>query len=118
MADEIRLCDQILGYPITVTALPAGRDWTVTILGGCQPHVGSVSLAEYGDGAVTLRTLSRTSHKDEVVGDRFAGRLAEQNQCTVCVSCGIHFDGPTQADLEQIVACAEGLLEKLCEAMK
>lgn len=115
MADEIKLCDQILGYPIAVTALPAGRDWSVTVLGGCQPHVGSVSLAEYRDGIVTLRTLQRASHKDEIVGDRFARRLAEQCQCTVCVSCGIHFDSPTQADLEQIVTCSEGLLEKLCQ---
>lgn len=115
MADGIRLCDQILGHPITVTALPAGRDWSVTVLGGCQPHIGSVSLAEYEDGAVKLRTLLRASHKDEVVGDCFARRLAERCRCTVCVSCGIHFDGPTRAELEQIVACSEGLLEKLCQ---
>lgn len=117
MADWIELRDQIFGYPITVTALPAGRDWNVTVLGGCAPHVGSVSLAEYKNGALTLRMLLREGHKDQVVGDRFARRLAEQGQCTVCVSCGIHFDGPTRAELKQIVACAEGLLDKLCEKM-
>lgn len=114
MAERIELRDWVLGHPITVTALPAGRDWSVTVLGGCQPHVGSVSLAEYENGAVTLRTLLRDSHKDQVVGDRFARKLAEKSRCTVCVSCGIHFDGPTRTELEQIVACAEGLLERLC----
>lgn len=114
MAERIELCERVLGYPITVTALQAGCDWSVTVLGGCAPHVGSVSLAEYGNGAVTLRTLLRESHKDQIVGDRFARRLAEKNNCTVCVSCGIHYDGPTRAELEQIVACAESLLEKLC----
>ena len=118
MAANIELSREVLGYPITVTALPAGSDWSVTVLGGCAPHVGSVSLAEYQDGTVMLRTLLRESHKDQVVGDRFARRLAEQQKCTVCVSCGIHYEGPDRGDLEQIVACADNLLDMLCLNMK
>ncbi len=114
MAARIELYRQVLGYPITVTALPAGRDWNVTVLGGCAPHVGSVSLAEYEDGEVRLRTFLRDTHKDQIVGDRFARRLAEQERCTVCVSCGIHYEDPDKADLERIVACTEALLELLC----
>lgn len=114
MAARIELSRDVLGYPITVTALPAGKDWSVTVLGGCAPHVGSVSLAEYGEGGVTLRTLLRETHKDQIVGDCFARRLAERRRCTVCVSCGIHYEDPNKADLEQIVACAHDLLEELC----
>lgn len=114
MAARIELCRQALGHPITVTALPAGRDWSVTVLGGCAPHVGSVSLAEYENGETKLRTLLRDSHKDQVVGDRFAQKLAGQGRCTVCVSCGIHYENPDKADLEQIVACTDALLELLC----
>ena len=113
MAMRIELSREVLGYPITVTALPAGGDWSVTVLGGCAPHVGSVSLAEYENGEVTLRTLLRDTHKDQIVGDRFARRLAEQGRCTVCVSCGIHYEGPDKADLERIVACADALLDEL-----
>lgn len=118
MAARIELSRDVLGHSITVTALPAGRDWSVTVLGGCAPHVGSVSLAEYADGDVTLRTLLRDSHKDQVVGDRFARRLAEQGRCTVCVSCGIHYEAPDRAGLERIVACADALLEELCLIIK
>ena len=114
MTARIELSRDVLGHPITVTALPAGKDWSVTVLGGCAPHVGSVSLAEYENGEVTLRTFLRDSHKDQVVGDRFARRLAEQGRCTVCVSCGIHYENPNNADLERIVACADALLEELC----
>lgn len=109
----IELSTQILGHPITVTAVEAGSDWSVTILGGCAPHVGSVSLAEYENGAVSLRTLLRETHKDQIVGDKFARALAQQGKCTVCVSCGIHYDGPGKDELAQIVACADGLLEQL-----
>lgn len=114
----IELCASVLGHPITVTALTCGRDWSVTILGGCAPHVGSVTLAEYENGAARLRSLLREGHKDQVVGERFARRLSELGQCTVCAACGIHYEGPSKADLEQIVACAAALLDKLCQEIE
>lgn len=113
----IELSRLVLDYPITVTAAPAGDDWNVTVLGGCAPHVGSVSLAEYCDGAVTLRTLLRETHKDQIVGDKFARVLAEQKRCTVCVSCGIHYDNADQQQLEQIVAATDALLRQLCDQL-
>lgn len=114
----IEITKEIFGFPITVTATPAGADWNVIILGGCAPHVGSVSLAEYCDGAVTLRTLLRATHKDQIVGDRFAQVLAEQSKSTVCVSCGIHYDNANPQQLQQIVAATEELLITLCEQIK
>ena len=111
----IKLTKEILGYPICVTASPAGSDWNITILGGCTPHIGSVSLAEYIDGTVTLRTLQRETHKDKYVSDQFARTLAEQNKCSVCVSCGIHYDNADQKQLQHIIAAAEELLFLLCE---
>lgn len=110
----IEFVSEILGYPVTVTASPAGTDWNVIILGGCAPHVGSVSLGEYENGSVSLRTLLRTAHKDQIVGDKFAQTLAQQLHCTVCVSCGIHYDGPDIEELKQIVACTDDLLKQLC----
>ncbi len=109
----IEVTNRVLGYAVTAAAAPAGSDWNVTVLGGCAPHVGSVSLAEYADGAVTLRTLLRDTHKDQIVGDKFARELAQALQCTVCVSCGIHYDGPGLAELQEIVACTDRLLEEL-----
>lgn len=111
----IEITKEIFGYPITVNATPAGSDWNVIILGGCAPHVGSVSLAEFNDNEVSLRTLLRDTHKDQIVGEKFARTLAEQAKCTVCVSCGIHYDNVDQPQLQQIVAATEELLIKLCE---
>jgi len=111
----IEITKELFGYPITVTAIPAGLDWNVVVLGGCTPHAGSVSLAEYCNGTAALRTLLRETHKDQIVGDRFARVLAEQCKCTVCVSCGIHYDNVSQQQLQQIVAATEELLIALCE---
>lgn len=114
----IEITKEIFGYPITVTATPAGSDWNVVILGGCTPHVGSVSLAEFRDNTVALRTLLRDTHKDQIVGERFARILARQQHCTVCVSCGIHFHNPNPEDLKQIVSVTEILLSELCERIE
>lgn len=114
MADRIELSSQVLGHALTVHALRAGKDWSITILGGCAPHVGSVSLAEYGQGKTELRTLLRDTHKDQVVGDRFARRIAGLTGGNVSVTCGIHYDDPGQAGLEAIVAAADELLDRLC----
>ena len=111
----VEISKNVLGFPITVTATPAGSDRNVVILGGCAPHIGSVSLAEYHDGVVTLRTLLRDTHKDQIVGDRFARVLAKRSKCAVCVSCGIHYDNADQQQLQQIVAATEELLAALCE---
>lgn len=111
----IEFTKEVFGFPITVTATPAGSDWNVIVLGGCTPHVGSVSLAEFNGSEVILRTLLREAHKDQVVGDRFARVLARQSKCTVCVSCGIHYDDASQHQLQQIVAATEELLIELCE---
>ncbi len=110
----IELTNSVLGRPITVTAASLGDDWQITIAGGCAPHVGSVSLAEYTDGEVFLRTLERPAHKDQLVGDLFAKTIAAQCKCAVCVTCGIHYDQPSKADLECITACAQDLLSQLC----
>ena len=114
----IEITKEIFGHPIMVTAIPAGSDWNVIVLGGCAPHVGSISLAEYNDGSVTLQTLLRDTHKDQIVGDHFAHVLAQQLRCTVCVSCGIHFDKPCSDDLERIVSVTEEILTELCHILK
>ena len=114
MAGRIELSREVLGESLTVIACRVGTDWNVNVYGGCAPHVGSVSLAEYVGDTVLLRTLERDTHKDQIIGDRYAKRISRQEKCTVAVSCGIHFHNPSLEDLEQIVSCAEELLEALC----
>ena len=118
MRDCINLEKVVLGYHIFVCAQRAGEDWSITVSGGSAPHVGSVSLAEYRDGAVSVGSMVCETHKDQVVGERFAQRVAEEGKCNVCVCCGIHYEHPAQSDLKTIVAAADELLEELCAAMK
>lgn len=113
----IELTATAFDHPITVTAIRAGNDWNIFLAGGCAPHVGSVSLAEYSNDSVILRSLLRETHKDQIIGDHFARVLAEHKKCTVCVSCGIHYDGPDANQLAEIVSVSKKLLSNLIQTI-
>lgn len=108
---------EVLGHPITATARWAGADVVVTVLGGCAPHVGSVSMARWIDGEVEVTSLVGEGHKDQLVGEAFARALARKTGATVSVTCGIHYESPGRDGLAAIVACAEGLCKDLVNAL-
>lgn len=107
----------VLGYPISVRVIPAGRDLVVLICGGCTPHVGSVSVGYWDGDEVRVDTTLLSGHRDDVVGELYARELSRLTRGSVSVSCGIHYEGPTRADLEEIVACARTLLAKVEESL-
>lgn len=105
----------VLNWPITVDITRVGEDWLVKIWGGCRPHIGSVCAARFESGNVHLQKILFPTHRDDVVGDRFAEALARQLKATVVVTCGIHYDNPGREGLQQIVNCTEQLL---CEVLE
>lgn len=113
----LRITKIVLGYPLTAQAVPIGADWTVMITGGCAPHIGSISTAHWQEGALKLDTLLLPGHRDNVVGDAFAQAIARRTGGTATVTCGIHYDGPSKADLQEIVARSQDLLAELLEQL-
>ena len=101
----------VLDWPISVELKRYGLDWMVQITGGCAPHIGSVGT--FADGEVHLRKILLPSHRDDVIGDRFAETLTKQLRTTVSVVCGIHYDMPGKEGLRQIVDCTERLLQEI-----
>lgn len=82
----------------------------IGVYGGDQSHVGAVSLGA-PDG--TVRTLTRSGHRDNAVSERWALALTAAWHCPVCVRCGIHFDHFTKEKLPHIESACEQLLCKL-----
>ena len=115
--DALHVQRSVLGWPICVDLFPAGDNWLVRITGGCAPHIGSVSVGSLENGEVVLRSILLPTHRDDVVGNRFAQALARHLQTTVCVTCGIHYDAPGKEGLQEIVACCEALLQELLEQL-
>lgn len=118
MKDVISIEGRILDYPLSLLAIPAGRDLSVTISGGCSPHVGSVSVGYITSGNPAVKTILLPEHRDDVISDSFALALSKATGGTVCVSCGIHYDRPSGQDINDIVECAETLLRKLIHRLQ
>ena len=94
-------------------------DCTICIWGGDTPHVGSVvmstarpSLTGSGVG-VTSSVLNGIGHKDEYVARKFAEAAAEKFVCTAVCSCGIHIDGITPAQMQEVSVVCDKLLKQV-----
>ena len=106
------------GLPVFAQLVQMGKDCTICIWGGDTPHVGSVvmstarpSLTGSGVG-VTSSVLNGIGHKDEYVARKFAEAAAEKFVCTAVCSCGIHIDGITQAQLQEVSVVCDKLLKQ------
>ena len=107
------------GLPVFPQLVQMGKDCTICIWGGDTPHVGSVvmstarpSLTGSGVG-VTSSVLNGIGHKDEYVARKFAEAAAEKFVCTAVCSCGIHIDGITQAQLQEVSVVCDKLLKQV-----
>ena len=113
----ISVSTMVLGRPLVAEAMPAGRDWLVCVTGGCSPHVGSVSVACPTEEGVSVQTTVLPSHRDDAVSEPFARELAAALNATVCVSCGIHYDGIYRPGIDAVLAAAGELLTHLRQAL-
>lgn len=107
------------GLPVFAQLVQMGKDCSICIWGGDTPHVGSVvmstarpSLTGSGVG-VTSSVLNGIGHKDEYVARKFAEAAAEKFVCTAVCSCGIHIDGITPAQLQEVSVVCDKLLKQV-----
>ena len=107
------------GLPVFAQLVQMGKDCTICVWGGDTPHVGSVvmstarpSLTGSGVG-VTSSVLNGIGHKDEYVARKFAEAAAEKFVCTAVCSCGIHIDGITPAQMQEVSVVCDKLLKQV-----
>ncbi|MGM9521714.1 MAG: hypothetical protein ACI3VB_04470 [Oscillospiraceae bacterium] len=110
--DKILIERTVLGYPIRVSAEYAGKDLNVSITGGDTPHIGSMSIAWHED-SIREKTVLLPSHRDDIISREYALALSELTGASVCVTCGIHYDGVTAEGIQMIVSAAHEVLTEL-----
>lgn len=105
---------------VTLEATATASGVSCLLYGGTLPHVGGMALAAPGP-RLHGRQLSRADvwtstvpgHKDAEAAKIVARRLAIELQQPASVSCGIHVDDATPADLEAIQRNVEGAVDAL-----
>lgn len=108
------------GVNMRVCAVWAGSDLCVVISGGHRPHIGSVSigvprqsLQQDGATSATVSTYNMEGHKDDQIGNLFAGQLSAEFFCKTVVTCGVHVEHADEATINNILLVSQKLLSRL-----
>lgn len=96
----------IFGHSIRATLEILDEGLNVTLFGGCQSHIGCVTVAE-PDG--TVRSIAPPGHKEQVVCEKWAPLLAGASGRRCAMTCGVHYDDLTPAELPQVLVAIDEL---------
>lgn len=90
-----------------------GEDICVRLAGGA-PHVGGCAIAS-PDGY--FRSLGLPGHKDALLAEYMARKLAKKLRRSVVVNCGVHYDAITQEEIKLVFELARRLAETIVGAI-
>ncbi|NMC49589.1 MAG: hypothetical protein GYA47_09210 [Desulfovibrio sp.] len=107
---------------LTMSAIAMGEDLCVALYGGDRPHIGAVaisqprpSLADPAVGSATTSVVAVLGHKEDMLARQVSARLAAALGAVVSVTCGIHVDGATAADIAAVGELAGKMTEDLID---
>lgn len=107
---DIIIEERLLNERIRVQASRLDEGINVLITGGSRTHIGAVSFVS---GGMKVMTTQFPGHKDGVISERWALRLSDEFEGTVCVECGIHYDNLDKAGIQNVVAVSDKMLNEL-----
>lgn len=108
-------------YQISAHCQYIGNDLHVVLTGGEQPHVGAVAVASQSAedvGGVQVSLITVPGHKEDVVVEKSARRLARQLGITVLVAAGMHWDEIDKKGITQVLEHADLLTEKVLHEVR
>lgn len=107
---------------LTMSAIPMGEDLCVALYGGDRPHIGAVaisqprpSLADPAARSSTTSVVAVPGHKEDILARQVSARLAAALNVVVSVTCGIHVDAATAADIAAVGELAGKMTEDLID---
>ena len=100
------------GRKITASVLVLDQGIRVDLYGGDLPHIGAVSAVSCDK---RLETILFPGHREAVLSESWAASLNRQTGMPVAVTAGIHYDGVTWEDIEEIVKVTEEMRKQVME---
>lgn len=107
-------------HTVEATATICGKDINICIGGGDTYHIGAValgvprpSLADSERISASASVLCVTSHKDDEIAREAALRFAARFATRVSVTCGLHIDDASEADINLLYENYINLLDQL-----
>ena len=98
-------------WNLECTVEAVGTDLLCRIHGG-ETHVGAVALAEWKAGRASTSCLVASGHREDKIAIHSAHKLCGASRRQVVGLCGIHFDGITKNDIDEISQSAFALAKR------
>jgi hypothetical protein len=108
-------------YQISAHGQYIGNDLHLVITGGEQPHVGAVAVGTQALGepdGIHVSLITVPGHKEDVVVEKAARRLARQLGITVLVAAGMHWDEIDKKGIDQVLVHADQLTERILHEVR
>ncbi|MBE6054641.1 MAG: hypothetical protein E7212_12210 [Clostridium sartagoforme] len=107
-------------HNINCSAVKMGNDWNISIYGGDVPHIGAIalgiprpSLEDKSKISSSVSVLTITGHKEDAIVQKASKVLSTALNSTVVVSCGIHINGITYDDIQNLNLFMDTLIDEL-----
>jgi hypothetical protein len=104
-------------YDLEALVVRAGPDWLVWIWGGSRPHIGAVAMAQPRPSlkdprawSATASVFSYVGHKEGILAQEAAERLAAALRANVVVAAGVHWDNLGPEGIAAILERARALV--------
>jgi hypothetical protein len=119
MAETFDLAKRAGRIEVRLTGQRLGNDLQLAIVGGDRPHIGAVALSFRHPALknpqiedVTTSVIAVTGHKEDLLARTVAQRIAAGTGRTTSVSCGIHLDGISKAEIQSVQELVEALVDE------
>lgn len=108
-----------------LATIEMGKDLCVVITGGDYPHLGAVAIAQARPSrqdssklSATTSTITLLGHQEDEIAKNVAQQVAVHTGNNVVVSCGIHLEQITAAEITEVQRLSEQLLSELLTSLK
>lgn len=95
-----------LDKPISFIAIPHGKDYAISIMGGDEFHIGATAVCVPGSISTVV---SVPGHKEEPLALELATMISLAIGSVVCVSIGIHYHEISKDQINQVVLLVSSL---------
>lgn len=103
---------------MSLLAYHMGSDFVVCIYNE-NAHVGAVAVGDYchEEKRASVSVITRLGHKDDVLAQEAAHAISKATRKPVCVIAGVHLDGITRQEIDEIVKNSRKVVDKLIAAL-
>jgi hypothetical protein len=88
-----------------------GEDFVVCLFNEAG-HIGAAAVADYSEkeNRASVSVITRPGHREDALASDAARRLCKAFRRPVCVIAGIHLDGITKEEIDEILENCEKLI--------